>query len=86
MASCKNGLGAMTRKRKRHKSDLDRKTVTAPRVVDAYQRHYGSTTQREDAAADLGWDLATFKVELNNARLLGFDIESRPRHPGRENS
>jgi hypothetical protein len=29
-------------------------------VLDAHQRHYGSTTQREDAAAELGMDLATF--------------------------
>jgi hypothetical protein len=29
-------------------------------VLHAYQRRYGSTTQREDAAADLGLDLASF--------------------------
>jgi hypothetical protein len=50
----------------------------ALRVLKAYQRHYGSTTQREDAAVDLGMDLQTFKTELDNARLLGFDIEARP--------
>jgi hypothetical protein len=71
----------MTKKRKRlrRKSVLDLHVEMALRVVKAYQRHYGSTTQREDAAADVGMDLQTFKAELNNARLLGFDIEARPK-------
>lgn len=47
-------------------------------VLNAYQRHYGSTTQREDAAADLGMELATFRAVLDDARLHGFDIEATP--------
>ena len=71
----------MTRKRKRarHKSVPDQRTEIALRVLEAYQRHYDSTTQREDAAGDLGMDLATFRTKLDNARLLGFDIEAKPR-------
>ena len=34
--------------------------------------------EREDAAVDLGIDLQTLKTELNNARLLGFDVDARP--------
>lgn len=71
----------MTRKRKRarHESVLDQRTEMALRVLEAYGRHYDSTTQRKDAAADLEMDLETFRTELNNARLLGLDIEAKPR-------
>ncbi len=41
-------------------------------VVAAYRRHSESTTQREDAAADLGLDLPTFKDALDEARRMGF--------------
>lgn len=41
--------------------------VTAP-----YRRHAGSTTQREDAATELGLDLATFQAALIEARQMGF--------------
>jgi hypothetical protein len=47
-------------------------------VLHAYQRHHGSTTQREEAAAELGMDLATFRVALDEARRHGFDIEAAP--------
>jgi hypothetical protein len=47
-------------------------------VLHAYQRHYGSTTQREDDAADLSLDLASFRSVLDHARRLGFDIETPP--------
>ena len=47
-------------------------------VLAAYQRHYGSTAQREDAAADLGMDLAAFRLHLEEARRSGFDIEAAP--------
>lgn len=47
-------------------------------VMQAYQRHYGSTTQREDAAAELGMDIATFRAILDKARRHGFDIEAAP--------
>ena len=47
-------------------------------AVDVYQRHFGSTTQREGAAAELGLDLLAFLVLLEGARRLGVDIEARP--------
>ena len=64
--------------RARHKSALGNRLEMAGRVMKTYQRHYGSATRFEDAAADLGMDLQTFIAELNNARLLGFNVEARP--------
>jgi hypothetical protein len=48
-------------------------------VIAAYERHYGSTTQREDAAAELGMDVVTFRAAVDDARRSGFDIEAAPR-------
>ena len=48
-------------------------------VLAAYQRHFGSTTQREDAAADLGMSLEAFRLHLDEARRSGFDIEAAPK-------
>jgi hypothetical protein len=47
-------------------------------VLEAYRRRYGSTTQREDAAAELGMDLDAFRLLLDEARRMGFDIEAAP--------
>jgi arginine utilization protein RocB len=47
-------------------------------VLAAYRRHYGSTTQREEAAADLGMNLEDFRELLEKARRSGFDIEAAP--------
>jgi hypothetical protein len=65
-------------KRKRHRSALDRRVARELSVLKAYQRHYGSTTQREDAAAELGMDLGEFRELLDGARRHGFDVEARP--------
>jgi len=62
----------------KHKSASQRRTRLHLDVLDAYQRHYGSTHQREEAAADLGMELATFRAALDGARLAGFDIEAFP--------
>ncbi|SDN47313.1 hypothetical protein SAMN05660199_00073 [Klenkia soli] len=62
----------------RRKSATERRTASALAVVDAYGRHRGATTQREDAAADLGMGLPTFRAALDDARRLGFDIEAAP--------
>lgn len=66
------------RKRKRARSREDQRRTQDFAVLDAYQRHFDSTTQREDAAADLGMDLETFRAHLEHARRMGFDIEARP--------
>ena len=47
-------------------------------ALHAYQRHRGSTTQQENAAADLGMDLVTFLSILEDARRNGFDIDRPP--------
>ncbi|SDN47569.1 hypothetical protein SAMN05660199_00079 [Klenkia soli] len=62
----------------RRKSATERRTALALDAVDAYRRHRGRTTQREDAAANLGMDLPTFRAALDDARRLGFDIEAPP--------
>jgi hypothetical protein len=62
----------------RRKSARDIRIRLELDVLHTYQRHYGSTTQREDAAADLGMDLASFRAVLDDARLHGFDIEAAP--------
>jgi hypothetical protein len=46
-------------KRKRRRGALDRQIARELTVLKAYQRHFGSTTQREDAAAELGWTSGT---------------------------
>jgi hypothetical protein len=66
-------------KRNRRGSGFDLERTRRLAALDAYQRHFGSTTQREDAAADMGVDLATFRELLDGARWLGYDIEARPR-------
>jgi hypothetical protein len=62
----------------RRKSQSEQRVRTALDVVHAYQAHYGSTTQREQAAADLGLELRDFIKALEFARKLGFDVEARP--------
>jgi arginine utilization protein RocB len=65
-------------KHKRHRGRTEQQTADRMAALDAYQRHFGSTTQREAAAADMGLDFATFRQLLEGARRLGFDIEARP--------
>jgi hypothetical protein len=62
----------------KRKSASDSRIRLELNVLHAYQRHYGSTTQREDAPAELGMDLGTFRAVLDDARLHGFDIEAAP--------
>lgn len=62
----------------KRKNEQQRRTRLHLDVMGAYQRHSGSTTQREDAAAELGMDLATFLAVLDHARRSGFDIEAAP--------
>ena len=62
----------------KRKGAQQRRTGLHLDVLAAYQRHYGSTTQREDAATELGMDLATFRAALDDARRSGFDIEAAP--------
>jgi hypothetical protein len=62
----------------KRKNDWERRLRLHLDVIEAYQGHYGSTTQREQAAADLGMDLATFRAALDDARRAGFDIEAAP--------
>ena len=47
-------------------------------ALEAYRRHYGSTRQREEAAADLGMDLDEFRALLDETRRMGYDIEAAP--------
>ena len=47
-------------------------------VVAANEKHARSTTQREDAAADLGLTVAEFVAALDEARRMGFDIDRYP--------
>lgn len=63
---------------KKIKSGRDIRLQQELKVLHAYQRHFGSTNQREAAAAELGMDLETFRAVLEEARLHGFDIERRP--------
>lgn len=42
-------------------------------VVAANEKHARSTTQREDAAAELGMTLPDFVAALDEARRMGFD-------------
>jgi hypothetical protein len=63
----------------KRKNAQERRTRLLLDVLEAYQRHFGSTTQREDAAADLGMDLGTFRLHLDEARRSGFDIEAAPK-------
>jgi predicted DNA-binding protein (UPF0251 family) len=62
----------------KRKSAFERRIRLHLDVIEAYRRHYGSTTQREQAAAELGMDLATFRAALDDARRAGFDIEAAP--------
>ena len=62
----------------RQKSVRDIRLRQQLEVLHAYKRHHGSTTQRENAAADLGMDLETFRAVLEDARLHGIDIERAP--------
>jgi hypothetical protein len=62
----------------RRKSPAEKRRRLRLEVRHAYQRHFGSTTQREDAAAELGMDLATFRELLEEERLYGFDVEAAP--------
>lgn len=62
----------------KQKSTRDLRLRRELEVLHAYQRHRESTTQRENAAADLGMDLETFRSILEDARLHGFDIERAP--------
>ena len=62
----------------KRKSASERRVRRELDILQAYQRHYGSTTQREDAAAELGMDLATFRAVLEDARRHGVDIEAAP--------
>jgi hypothetical protein len=47
-------------------------------VVAANEKHARSTTQREDAAAELGISLPDFVAALDEARRMGFDIQRYP--------
>lgn len=71
----------MARKRRSRLASQDRRIRLSLDVLAAYQRHYGSTTQREDAARDLDIDLETFRDLLEQARRSGFDIEAAPEAP-----
>jgi hypothetical protein len=50
-------------------------------VVDANERHARSTTQREDAAAELGLTVPDFVEALDEARRMGFDNDRYPPTP-----
>ena len=63
----------------KRKSAQERRTRLLLDVLETYQRHFGPTTQREDAAADLGMDLESFRLHLDEARRSGFDIEAAPK-------
>jgi hypothetical protein len=71
-------LSGMARKRRARPTSRDQRIRLQLDVLHAYQRHYGTTTQREDAARELGMDLETFRGLLAGARLSGFDIEAAP--------
>lgn len=71
----------MARKRRRRLTSQDRGIRLSLDVLAAYQRHSGSTSQREDPARDLGIDLETFRDLLERARRSGFDIEAAPLVP-----
>lgn len=62
----------------RLKSVGERRLGLALRVVAAHENHARSTTQREDAAAELGMSLADYRVALDMARRLGFDVDHLP--------
>lgn len=47
-------------------------------VVDANERHARSTTQREDAAAELRLTVPDFVAVLDEARRMGFDVDRYP--------
>jgi hypothetical protein len=47
-------------------------------VVAANERHARSTTQREDAAAELDLSVPEFVAALDYARQMGFDIDRYP--------
>ena len=68
----------MARERAARPSSRDQQIRLQLDVLAAYQRHYGTTTQREDAARELGMDLRTFRGQLEGARRSGFDIEAAP--------
>lgn len=56
----------------RRKSALDQCTARCIAVTEAYRNHALSTRQREQAAAELGLDEATFKAWLAEARQMGW--------------
>ena len=47
-------------------------------VVDANEKHARSTTQRDDAATELGMTLPDFVAALDEARRMGCDIDRYP--------
>ena len=65
----------------RRKSPYEQRLKVLLAVIHAHEKHYGSTTQREEAAADLGMDLSEFREALDEARRRGFDVDRKPR-PG----
>ena len=56
----------------RRKSALDQSIARCIAVTEAYRNHAQSTRQREEAAAELGLDEATFKAWLVEARRMGW--------------
>jgi hypothetical protein len=41
-------------------------------LAEAYRRHADSTTQKEDAAAELGLEVSAFIAALADTRQMGF--------------
>jgi hypothetical protein len=56
----------------RHESATDKRIARCLSATKAYREHAQSTRQREEAAEQLGLDIATFNDWLAEARQMGF--------------
>lgn len=63
----------------RRKTPREKQLARCLDVVEAHEKYARSTTQREDAAEELGMRVPEFLEWLDRARLLGFDVDRYPR-------
>lgn len=65
----------------RRKTPQQERTGRCLAVVAANEKHARSTTQREDAAAELGLSVSEFVAALDYTRQMGFDTDRYPPKP-----